>query len=150
MLRQVDNAIDIFEGLTKGWAQGLFLFDNAPSHRRRAPDAISARYMVKGASRFPPPPPPPPRDRCSASTCSSCPRIPKANEGRARTSSSCAVAVPGMHCAGTSRASLPDTQAALQVAHLAVALTSLRTMVPRTMCRVCSHAAADFPGASSN
>jgi hypothetical protein len=36
LLRQVDNAIDIFEGLTKGWAQGLFLFDNAPSHQKRA------------------------------------------------------------------------------------------------------------------
>jgi hypothetical protein len=50
LLRQVDKAIDIFEGLTKGWAQGLFLFDNAPSHQKRAPDAISARSMVKGAS----------------------------------------------------------------------------------------------------
>jgi hypothetical protein len=49
LLRQVDNAIDIFEGLTNGWAQGLFLFDNAPSHQKRAPDAISARNMVKGA-----------------------------------------------------------------------------------------------------
>jgi hypothetical protein len=50
LLRQVDNAIDIFEGLTKGNAQGLFLFDNAPSHQKRAPDAISARNMVKGVS----------------------------------------------------------------------------------------------------
>ncbi|KAI0280561.1 hypothetical protein BC826DRAFT_924333 [Russula brevipes] len=48
LLQQVDKAIDIFEGRTNGWAQGLFLFDNAPSHRRRAPDAISARNMVKG------------------------------------------------------------------------------------------------------
>lgn len=39
---QVDKAIDIFEGLTQGWAQGLFLFDNAPSHQKRALDAISA------------------------------------------------------------------------------------------------------------
>jgi hypothetical protein len=52
LLAQVDKAIDIFEGLTKGWAQGLFLFDNAPSHQKRAPDAISARHMVKGASVF--------------------------------------------------------------------------------------------------
>jgi hypothetical protein len=52
LLRQVDHAIDIFEGLTKGYAQGLFLFDNAPSHQKRAPDAISARYMVKGALVF--------------------------------------------------------------------------------------------------
>lgn len=50
LLQQVDKAIDIFEGLTKGWAQGLFLFDNAPSHQKRAPDAISARHMVKGES----------------------------------------------------------------------------------------------------
>ena len=53
LLRQVDKAIDIFEGLTKGWAQGLFIFDNAPSHQRRAPDAISARNMVKGAPTLP-------------------------------------------------------------------------------------------------
>src|SRR6267154_1805201 len=56
LLRQVDKAIDIFEGLTKGWAQGLFLFDNAPSHQKRAPDTLSARNMPKG-ERFPPPPP---------------------------------------------------------------------------------------------
>jgi hypothetical protein len=49
LLNQVEHAIDIFEGLTKGWAQGLFLFDNAPSHQKCAPDAISARKMVKGA-----------------------------------------------------------------------------------------------------
>jgi hypothetical protein len=42
LLRQVDKAIDIFEGLTKGWAQGLFVFDNAPSHQKCAPDAILA------------------------------------------------------------------------------------------------------------
>jgi hypothetical protein len=52
LLRQVDYAIDIFEGRSKGWAQGLFLFDNAPSHQKRAQDAISARNMVKGASVF--------------------------------------------------------------------------------------------------
>ena len=50
LLQQVDKAIDIFEGLTKGWAQGLFIFDNAPSHQKRAPNAILARNMVKGAS----------------------------------------------------------------------------------------------------
>jgi hypothetical protein len=52
LLSQVDKAIDIFEGLTKGYAQGLFLFDNAPSHQKRASDAISARSMVKGVSTF--------------------------------------------------------------------------------------------------
>ena len=47
VLAQVDVAIDIFEEHTKGFAQGLFIFDNAPSHQRRAKDAISARKMPK-------------------------------------------------------------------------------------------------------
>ncbi|KAH8989992.1 hypothetical protein EDB92DRAFT_1946970 [Lactarius akahatsu] len=34
LLQQVDGAINIFEGKTKGMAQGLFLFDNAPSHQK--------------------------------------------------------------------------------------------------------------------
>jgi hypothetical protein len=46
-MAQVDHAIDIFEGKTKGFAQGLFLFDNAPGHLKRGADAISARRMVK-------------------------------------------------------------------------------------------------------
>jgi hypothetical protein len=49
LLQQVDKAIDIFEGFTKYWVQGLFLFDNAPSYQRHAPNVISARHMVKGA-----------------------------------------------------------------------------------------------------
>ena len=53
LLKQVDNAIDIFEGLTRGWAQGLFLFDNAPSHQKRAENALSARRMPKGACSHP-------------------------------------------------------------------------------------------------
>ena len=53
LLRQVDKAIDIFEGLTKGWAQGLFLFDNVPSHQKHAADARSARHMVKGVPTCP-------------------------------------------------------------------------------------------------
>jgi hypothetical protein len=53
LLRQVDKAIDIFQGLTNCYSQGLFLFDNAPSHQKRALDAISARNMVKGALTFP-------------------------------------------------------------------------------------------------
>ena len=40
-------AIDIFEGKTNGFATGLFLFDNAPNHQKRAPDALSARKMPK-------------------------------------------------------------------------------------------------------
>jgi hypothetical protein len=47
LLKQVENAIDIFEAKTNGFATGLFLFDNAPSHQRRAPDALSARKMPK-------------------------------------------------------------------------------------------------------
>ena len=49
-MRQVDLAINIFESKTNGTATGLFLFDNAPSHQRRAPNALSARKMVKGPS----------------------------------------------------------------------------------------------------
>jgi hypothetical protein len=44
--------IGIFEGLTNGYAQGLFLFNNAPSHQNCAPNALSACLMVKGASCF--------------------------------------------------------------------------------------------------
>lgn len=42
LLRQVEHAIDIFEGKTKGNSQGLFLVDNAPSHQRQASDALFA------------------------------------------------------------------------------------------------------------
>lgn len=52
LIAQVDRAIDIFEGKSNGLAQGLFLFDNAPSHLKRATDAISAIKMVKSASIF--------------------------------------------------------------------------------------------------
>jgi hypothetical protein len=41
----VDEAIDIFEERTNGFATGLFLFDNALSHQKRADDALSARKM---------------------------------------------------------------------------------------------------------
>ena len=40
-------AIDIFEGKTNGFATGLFLFDNTPSHQKCAPDALSAQKMPK-------------------------------------------------------------------------------------------------------
>lgn len=50
LIAQVDRAINIFESKTNGLAQGLFVFDNAPSHLKRAEDAISARKMVKSAS----------------------------------------------------------------------------------------------------
>ncbi|KAF8273930.1 hypothetical protein EI94DRAFT_1562909, partial [Lactarius quietus] len=52
LLQQVDYAIDIFEGKTKGNSQGLFLFDNAPSHRKRAGNALSAKRMPKDESRM--------------------------------------------------------------------------------------------------
>ena len=47
LLKQVEKAIDIFESKTNGLATGLFMFDNAPSHQKRAPDALSARKMPK-------------------------------------------------------------------------------------------------------
>jgi hypothetical protein len=47
LLAQVDRSIDIFERRTNGFATGLFMFDNAPSHQKRAPDALSARKMPK-------------------------------------------------------------------------------------------------------
>jgi hypothetical protein len=47
LLQQVDNTIDIFEAKTNGFATGLFLFDNALSHQRQAPDALSAWKMPK-------------------------------------------------------------------------------------------------------
>ena len=43
----MDKAIDIFEERTNGFAMGLFLFDNAPSHQKQADDALSARKMPK-------------------------------------------------------------------------------------------------------
>jgi hypothetical protein len=43
-------AIDIFEARTNQYATGLFMFDNAPSHQKRAMDALSARKMPKGPS----------------------------------------------------------------------------------------------------
>ncbi|KAJ6553649.1 hypothetical protein B0H10DRAFT_2241965 [Mycena sp. CBHHK59/15] len=46
VLRQVKKAIDIFEVRTGGGATGLFLFDNAPSHQKRAADALSAGHFI--------------------------------------------------------------------------------------------------------
>lgn len=37
--------MDIFEGKTHGFVKGLFLFDNATTHRKRASDALSALKM---------------------------------------------------------------------------------------------------------
>ncbi|KAG2158774.1 uncharacterized protein EDB93DRAFT_1064563, partial [Suillus bovinus] len=47
LVKQVDNAIDIFEENTHSFKRALFLFDNAMSHQKWAPDAPSARKMVK-------------------------------------------------------------------------------------------------------
>ena len=47
LIAQVDHAIDIFEGKTNHLAQGLFMFDNAPSHLKCAKATISAKKMVK-------------------------------------------------------------------------------------------------------
>ena len=49
LMAQVNRAIDILEGKTNGLAQGLFLFDNTPSHLKRAADAISTTKIVKSA-----------------------------------------------------------------------------------------------------
>ncbi len=52
IIAQVDCAIDIFEHKTNGLAQGLFMFDNAPSHQKCGDDAISSTKMVKSAFMF--------------------------------------------------------------------------------------------------
>ena len=41
LITQVNCVIDIFEGKAKGLAQGLFLFDNAPSHLKHSADAVT-------------------------------------------------------------------------------------------------------------
>ncbi|KAJ7589230.1 hypothetical protein C8J56DRAFT_1048857 [Mycena floridula] len=47
IVNQTDHAIDIFEERTNSLAVALFLFDNAPSHQKHAPDALSAHKMPK-------------------------------------------------------------------------------------------------------
>jgi hypothetical protein len=47
LLLQVDEAINVFEGRAP-FASGLFLFDNAPSHQKRALDALLAHKLPKG------------------------------------------------------------------------------------------------------
>ena len=44
LLQQVENTIDIFEQVHPE-AQGLFLFDNAPSHKKLADDALNVDRM---------------------------------------------------------------------------------------------------------
>jgi hypothetical protein len=48
LLSQVTHTINIFKHKTNGYAQGLFVFNNAPSHQKHALDALSVWHMVKG------------------------------------------------------------------------------------------------------
>ena len=50
LINHVNHVIDIFKAKTNGLAKRLFVFDNAPSHLKRAADAISTRKMVKSES----------------------------------------------------------------------------------------------------
>jgi hypothetical protein len=52
LLAQVKDAIDIFEGHTNGYVQGIFLFNNAPSHQKHADSALSTHNIVKGVHFF--------------------------------------------------------------------------------------------------
>ena len=47
LLKQVDKAINIFEDQTNGFAQGLFIFDNAPGHQKQPADGLLAQKMFK-------------------------------------------------------------------------------------------------------
>ncbi|TFY77605.1 hypothetical protein EWM64_g6409 [Hericium alpestre] len=47
LLAQTEKAIDIFEALTHRQATGLFMFDNALNHKKRADDALSSTKMPK-------------------------------------------------------------------------------------------------------
>ncbi|KAJ7219533.1 hypothetical protein GGX14DRAFT_592621 [Mycena pura] len=51
---EADKGIDIFEARVKAeglTATGLFLFDNAPTHLKCAPDALTAKKIPKGPSK---------------------------------------------------------------------------------------------------
>ncbi|KIJ55781.1 hypothetical protein M422DRAFT_240406 [Sphaerobolus stellatus SS14] len=47
LLKQVENAVNIFDARYQGNAVGLFIFNNAPSHQKRAEDALSAHKLPK-------------------------------------------------------------------------------------------------------
>ena len=47
LLKQVENVIDIFKAKMNNFVTGLCIFNNAPSHQKRAPDALTARKMPK-------------------------------------------------------------------------------------------------------
>jgi hypothetical protein len=50
LLDQLEKSIDIFEARVGRTAALLLVFDNAPGHQKRAPDALSACKMLKGPS----------------------------------------------------------------------------------------------------
>lgn len=57
LLAQVNTAIDIHESLfSLGNVRGLFAFNNAPSHQKRSPDALSARHLPKNPKVWHPSP----------------------------------------------------------------------------------------------
>ena len=43
----MDWAIDIFEMKTNGFIQGLFIFDNATTHKKHPDDGLSALELPK-------------------------------------------------------------------------------------------------------
>lgn len=47
-MKQVEKSVDIFERVHPD-AVGVFLFDNAPSHRKMADDALNADKMNVGS-----------------------------------------------------------------------------------------------------
>ena len=51
LLKQVEYSIDIFESKTNGFTTGLFILDNAPSHQKHVPNALSAHKMPKNPNK---------------------------------------------------------------------------------------------------
>ncbi|KAF9063745.1 hypothetical protein BDP27DRAFT_1202371, partial [Rhodocollybia butyracea] len=51
LLKETQKAIDIFNNKTHGMMTALFMFDNAPGHQKRAPDALSAQKMPKNPNK---------------------------------------------------------------------------------------------------
>jgi len=53
LLAQTEKAIELFEDNFPGNAVAAFAFDNATTHQKRAPDALSARKVPKFPKRWP-------------------------------------------------------------------------------------------------
>jgi hypothetical protein len=53
LLQQVENAIDIFESKTNGFATGLFLFDNAPRPLFRRRPSNDAWMVQRDGDHYP-------------------------------------------------------------------------------------------------